>query len=151
LRAVAASADSPWRNYLPRAQDAGLTCWPLPANLKENQLERLLFPLPPGLTAQQRGIPYWLTIHEELKRKHGTLFLLWLEYCEANPDGCQYSWFCEHYGAWRGKMVVVMRQHEKAGETLFVHYASQTVPVTDRATGEFCEAQIFVAVLGASN
>jgi transposase len=136
--------------YVRRAQEAGVT-WPLPANLNDTQLERLLFPSPPDLTAQQRGIPTWQTIHQELKRKHVTLFLLWQEYRAANPDGYQYSWFCEHYRAWRGKLDVVMRQDHKAGEKLFVDYAGQTVPVIDRATGEVREAQIFVAVLGASN
>jgi len=46
---------------------------------------------------------------------------------------------------------MVMRQDHRAGEKLFVDYAGQTVPVIDRATGEIRGAQIFVAVLGASN
>ena len=44
-----------------------------------------------------------------------------------------------------------MRQTHRAGEKLFVDYAGQTVPVVDSRTGEIREAQIFVAVLGASN
>ena len=44
-----------------------------------------------------------------------------------------------------------MRQEHRAGEKMFVDYAGQTVPVVDRETGELREAQIFVAVLGASN
>jgi hypothetical protein len=63
----------------------------------------------------------------------------------------QYSWFCERYRAWQGRLDVVMRQDHRAGEKLFVDYAGQTVPVVDRLTGEVREAQIFVAVLGASN
>jgi len=80
-----------------------------------------------------------------------TLFLLWQEYREAHPDGYQYSWFCEHYRAWQGKLDVVMGQDHRAGEKLFVDYAGQTVPIMDRATGATREAQILVAVLGASN
>ncbi|RMS41859.1 ISPsy14, transposase, partial [Pseudomonas amygdali pv. photiniae] len=34
---------------------------------------------------------------------------------------------------------------------LFVDYAGQTVPIIDRRTGEIRQAQIFVAVLGASS
>jgi transposase len=37
------------------------------------------------------------------------------------------------------------------GERLFIDYAGQTVGITDGSTGEIREAQIFVAVLGASN
>ena len=44
-----------------------------------------------------------------------------------------------------------MRQDHRAGEKLFVDSAGQTVPVIDRTTGEIHEAQVFVAVLGASN
>jgi len=44
-----------------------------------------------------------------------------------------------------------MRQTHKAGEKLFVDYAGQTVPIVCHATGEIKTAQIFVAVLGASN
>ena len=44
-----------------------------------------------------------------------------------------------------------MRQEHRAGEKLFVDYAGQTVPVYDLYTNKMREAQIFVAVLGASN
>ena len=136
--------------YLRRAEAAGLS-WPLPAELDDGRLERLLFPALPHLPAADRGVPDWTHIQRELKHKGVTLFLLWQEYRAAHPDGYQYSWFCERYRAWRGKLDVVMRQDHRAGEKLFVDYAGQTVPVTDRATGEIRDAQIFVAVLGASN
>jgi transposase len=136
--------------YLRRAEEAGLS-WPLPADLDDGALERLLFPAAPVLPAQERGLPEWSTIHQELKRKGVTLFLLWQEYRERHPQGYQYSWFCERYRAWRGRLDVVMRQDHRAGEKLFVDYAGQTVPVVDRFTGEIRTAQIFVAVLGASN
>jgi transposase len=44
-----------------------------------------------------------------------------------------------------------MRQTHKAGEKLFVDYAGMTVSWIDVVTHEVFEAQIFVAVLGASN
>jgi len=136
--------------YLRRAAEAGLV-WPLPPGLDEAALERQLFPPPPSLPAQARGVPDWSVVHQEFRRKGVTLFLLWQEYRETHPEGYQYSWFCEHYRAWRGKLDVVMRQDHRAGEKLFVDYAGQTVPVVDRISGEIREAQIFVAVLGASN
>ena len=43
-----------------------------------------------------------------------------------------------------------MRQSHRAGETLFVDYAGQTMPVVGALT-EIREAAIFIAVLGASN
>jgi transposase len=45
-----------------------------------------------------------------------------------------------------------MRQTHVGGDKLFVDYAGDTVPVIiDRLTGEVRAAQIFVAVMGASN
>ena len=136
--------------YLRRAGSAGLS-WPLPAEMSDARLERRLFPPPVDLPAAARGVPDWVEVHRQLKRKGVTLFLLWQEYRAACPDGYQYSWFCERYRAWQGQLDVVMRQDHRAGEKLFVDYAGQTVGVIDRSTGELRDAQVFVAVLGASN
>ena len=136
-------------DYLLRAEAAGLR-WPLPAELDEEALERLLFP-PPAPSVVRRPRPEWPTVHQELRRKGMTLGLLWQEYRELHPDGYAYSQFCELYHRWEGALEPVLRQHYVAGERLFVDYCGQTVPVMDRRGGETREAQIFVAVLGASN
>ena len=136
--------------YLCRASDAGLS-WPLPDGLDEAELDRRLFRPPPCVPAGSRLLPEWSEVHRELKRKGVTLFLLWQEYKETHPNGYQYSWFCRHYQAWAGGLDLTMRQNHRAGEKLFVDYAGQTVPVVDSITGQVCQAQIFVAVLGASN
>lgn len=44
-----------------------------------------------------------------------------------------------------------MRQTHRAGEKLFIDYAGQTVSIVDPSNGEIRDAQVFVAVLGASN
>ena len=136
--------------YLRRAKAAGLS-WPLSSELDDAELERKLFPPPPSIPAKECAVPDWSVVHEESKRKGVTMALLWDEYKAANPTGFQYSWFCEHYRRWLGKVDVVMRQNHRAGEKLFVDYAGQTMPIIDKSTGEAVAAQIFVAVLGASN
>ncbi len=86
------------------------------------------------------------------RRTHVTLSILWEEYVAQHPDGYRYSRFCELYRAWEGKLSVTMRQTHLGGDKLFVDYAGDTVPVViDRLTGEARDAQIFVAVLGASS
>jgi len=136
--------------YLRRAKAAGLS-WPLSSELDDAELERKLFPAAPSIAAKECAVPDWSVVHEESKRKGVTMALLWDEYKAANPTGFQYSWFCEHYRRWLGKVDVVMRQTHRAGEKLFVDYAGQTMPIIDKSTGEVVAAQIFVAVLGASN
>ena len=136
--------------YLRRAEVAGFA-WPLPEELDETAIERLLFPPQPFIPVYERPLPDWVKTHKELRHKGVTLFLLWQEYKAVYPEGFQYSRFCELYRLWTGKLALSMRQDHKAGEKMFVDYCGQTVPVKDKISGKSREAQIFVAVLGASN
>jgi transposase len=136
--------------YLFRFQQAALS-WPLPQHLDDNQLEQLLYPQLPALPTHERPVPDWSYIHQQLRQKSVTLMLLWQEYKEIHPHGYQYSQFCHRYRQWAAKIDPVMRQEHRAGEKMFVDYAGQTVPVYDLHTNQMREAQIFVAVLGASN
>jgi len=145
-----ALARSTVAEYLLRASAAGLS-WPLPHEWNDARLEELLFPPVAYMPADQRPMPNWAEIHREYKRKGVTLSLLWQEYKAQSPAGYQYSQFCEQYRAWTGRLDPCMRQEHKAGEKLFVDYAGQTMPVMDPSTGEVSQAQIFLAVLGASN
>ena len=131
-----------------RATAAGLT-WPLPEGMDDARLEGLLY-LHASSTAD-RPMPDWPQVHQEMKRKGVTLFLLWQEYKLQSPEGFQYSYFCDLYREFTGKLTVSMRQVHRAGEKLFVDYAGPTIPIVDRTTGEEHSAQVFVAVLGASN
>jgi transposase len=124
--------------------------WPLPEELDDAVIERLLFP-PQSIISTTRQEPDWLEIHRELKRKGVTLALLWQEYKERDSEGYQYSWFCKLYNKWAGTIDLVMRQDHRAGEKMFVDYAGHTVEIVDRLTGAVRESQVFVAVLGASN
>ncbi len=133
---------------LTRARLYGVS-WP--TDLDDAALERVLYPPRPAVPSASRSVPVWADMHREKRRKHVTLFLLWEEYKAVHPEGFQYSWFCRHYREYTGKVDLVMRQLHRAGETTFVDYAGQTVPVVDRKTGEIQAAQIFVAVLGASS
>jgi transposase len=92
----------------------------------------------------------WPQVHQELKKK-GVTHLLWEEYKAREAQGYGYSRYCELYQQWRGRADLTMRQVHVAGEKLFVDYCGQTVPVIDAKTGESREAQVFVAVWGASN
>jgi transposase len=137
-------------DYLRRAEEAGLT-GEIVVELDDAALEAKLFPRRrPGASAP-RPLPDWAGIHRELRAKGVTLQLLWQEYKATHPDGYELSQFYERYRRYKTKLDVVLRQDHKAGERMFVDYAGKTVPVFDRNTGEIREAEIFVAVLGASN
>ena len=96
--------------------------------------------------------PNWNEVHLELKRKGITKQLLWEEYKQQYPNNSfGYSQYCDRYREWQKKQKRSMRQVHKAGDKLFVDYAGQTISIVCASTGEIRTAQIFVAVLGASN
>ena len=136
--------------YLKRAERAGLG-WPLPDELDDARLETLLFPPVPDVPVDQRPVPDWSAMHREMRRPNVTLALLWEEYRSTATDGFGYSWFCDLYRDWVGRLKPTLRQVHTAGEKLFVDFAGHTMEVVDEATGEIRRAEIFVAVLGASS
>ncbi|WP_045366611.1 IS21 family transposase [Mycoavidus cysteinexigens] len=139
--------------YIKLASQAGLA-WEEAQALDETALSSRLKPPSEAsvVRASQFMPPDYAWIHQELKRKGVTLQLLWEEYCAQCP-GRPYSYtsLCVHYRAWAKTLKRSMRQVHRAGEKLFVDYAGQTIAVSNPHTGEIRQAQLFVAVLGASN
>jgi transposase len=138
------------RTYIDRAHGVGLS-WPLPSDLSDEALEWLLFPPAVEIPNGPRVKPDWALLHLELRKPNVTLTLLWVEYRAIHPSGYGYSRFCDLYRAWKGRLTPTMRQNHIAGEKMFVDYAGTTVEVIDGTSGEVLQAQVFVAVLGASN
>lgn len=137
-------------DYVGRMAVAGLS-WPLPPELDDDlALERLLFPQE-GHPKAQRPEPDWAEVHRELRRKHVTRMLLWREYRESEPEGYQYSQFCDRYGRWAKTLPISMRQTHLAGDKLFVDFSGDGIEIVDPRTGDREVARLFVAVLGASN
>ena len=139
------------KRYIVRAEEAGLS-WPLPESLDDAQLERRLLPgavsMPgePGLRC-----PTGAEFTASFAARGSPLRCCGRSTRRSIPRGCSTAGSASYTGRGRGKLDVVMRQEHRAGEKLFVDYAGHTVAVVDRNTGELREAQIFVAVLGASN
>ena len=139
-------------NYLHRATRAGLP-WPLPPELDERALELALFPENVNALAQRKfAEPDFAALYIDLKTVGMTKQLAWEEYRQVHSEnGYSYSQFCHRYRAWLGRQRRSMRQTHIAGEKVFVDYCGPTVPIVNAEDGSFINAQIFVAVLGASN
>lgn len=139
------------QKLLSRASALELT-WPLPEELDDNRLAALFYPGADTTSSSRYQLPDWAQIHQELKRKGVSKQLLWQEYTEEYPNRCySYAQFCELYRQWQKQQKRSMRQSHKAGEKCFVDYCGPTLPIINPQTGEIREAQVFVAVLGASN
>src|SRR4029453_14901670 len=123
-------------DYVSRATAAGLG-WPLPDGLDDEALEEKLF-VKREDRRSVRPAPEWSEVHLELRNhKHVTLMLLWQEYKAAQPDGYQYTQFCEH--------------SRRGGGKLFVYFSGDGIPYFDPLTRGRRIAQLFVAALGASS
>ena len=137
--------------YLKRAEAAGVS-WPLPEGMTDTELEAHLQPRRNRNAVLSTAEPDFAAIEQELKQKGMTRQLLWEEYAQAYPDNhYSYSRFAVLFRRWRSKQKLSMRQQHRVGEKLFVDYCGLTMPVINPDTGEVREAQVFVAVLGASS
>lgn len=155
LREIAAATQISYgtaSNYIKLAKAAKLS-WPLPDSIGERELARLLFPTQDTGKAQRRFFePDFAQVHVELRSPGMTKLLAWEEYRAVHhDDGYSYSQFCHRYNTWLDRQKRSMRQQHVAGEKCFVDYCGPTVPIVCAETGEYQNAQIFVAVLGASN
>lgn len=123
--------------------------------LNELEQERLFYPSIGVIKPQiSKVMPDYIYIHHELKRKKQTkvtLALLYEEYKEANPTNYYgATQFREYYARFANTLNPSMKIVHTAGEKLFVDYSGLTIPIVNQKTGEVTNAQIFVAVLGAS-
>lgn len=101
--------------------------WPLPADVDDVTLEKLLYRDGRFQMPADPSQPDWAEVHRELRKgKNVTLAVVWEEYRQEHPDGFGYSWFCESYGKFRDRLHPVMRQVHAMGERCFVDYAGPT-------------------------
>lgn len=144
-------ARSTIQDNLKRASAAGLA-WPLAGDLTDAVLEQRLF----AHAGVRRGFrrrrePDWASLACELKRPGVNLMVLWEEYRAVHPEGYGYSRFCDLFREFERRLSPTMRQDHPAGDKVFVDYSGKKIMIVDRETGVVRDAEIFVAVLGASN
>lgn len=99
----------------------------------------------------KKAMPDMEYLNRELKRKGVTLYLLWEEYKNNNPDGYEYSQFAYYYRQWKKLLDPVMRINHKMGEKVFVDFSGFKPSIKNPDTGVLTEVELFIGVLGASN
>ncbi|PAV10505.1 IS21 family transposase [Arsenophonus sp. ENCA] len=136
--------------YANRAAQLGIKQWPLPTEWDPSSLRKAFSQT--KVKMKKHSLPDWAEVHKELRNKIVTLQLLWEEYAEQYPGSFySYNHYCRLYREWLKTTNPSMRQVHKAGEKLFVDYCGPTINIINPNTGETRTAQLFVAVLGASN
>ena len=137
-------------DYLKRANAAALT-WPLPEELDDASLDKLLYPARPPSKSGERPQPNCAQMREELKKKGVSLLLLWAEYRDENPLGYGLSQFCDIYKKFNEHLAITMRQFHAGGNKAFSDFAGTTLPIVNESSGEVHLGHLFVCTLGASN
>jgi transposase len=119
------------------------------AVMGDDELQDLLFPKEEKEVA--RPLPDFDYLSKEMTKKGVTLQLLYEEYKRDAPDGYERSRFYDLYREWIKKADPVMRFAHKAGEKVFIDFSGDKARYQDPQTGKTIEAELFVAVLGASS
>jgi transposase len=108
--------------YAERAQASGLSYEALlllkDAELGEKMLSKKEKPAPTDratFVASQSG--YY---KKELQRPGVTLYQLWQEYLQKNPEGYGYSWFCEQYTKTGKTPTPVYHEENEPGKTILI-------------------------------
>jgi len=95
-------------------------------------------------------VHYFPTFQKELQKTGATLQAVWNSYLNAHPDGYRYTQFVHYFNRWMTKTKASGILLHRAGEKLFMDFAGKTLEYVDRHTGERHKAQVFVAILAAS-
>jgi transposase len=139
------------RKVLERAGEESIA-WPVPQSMTDRLLEQKLFGRR-GIV-QNRKIPEWEYIHQEMAHTGVTLSLLWNEYCETcRMEGSRplmYTQFCYHYQQFAAKNKAALHIEHKPGDRTEVDWAGDTIAMRDTITGKAIPVYLFVAVLSSS-
>jgi len=143
------------QDYIKRYKASGIDSFETLDAMNDELLRQKLFGELKILKQQSSKVmPNYNIIHQEMKKKRKTkvtLMLLWEEYKKEYDDNAyEYTQFRVYYKRYRNRLNPSMRQIHIAGEKVFVDYSGLTLPIHNQKTGEVDNAQVFVAVLGAS-
>ena len=89
-------------------------------------------------------------VDKDLKKKGVTRQILWEQYKRNHPDGVGRSQFNYYYAQWKDQVNPTMRMEHKVGDKLFVDFAGEKLTIVDQQSGEVQYAEVFLAILGAS-
>ena len=127
--------------------------WPLPSDMTDGKLGKLLFP-ENSKPVPDRRMPDYEYIRKELQRNGVNRKLLWTEYLEecrnAGERPLMYSQFCFYIQQEEQKRRATMHIDRKPGEQVEVDWAGDPAHIIDPDTGEVTEAWVFVGVMSYS-
>lgn len=142
------------QDYIKRCDETDITIDTLDTMNDETLQEKLFGEQKKSTVRPTKVMPDYDYVHTELrqaKKTKVTLMFLWEAYKTQYGDNAyEYTQYRVYYRRFKQRLSPSMRQTHIAGDKVFVDYSGVTVPIHNAKTGEIENAQVFVAVLGAS-
>lgn len=129
------------------------TTWEEISRLNDKDLDELFNGKEPPENTNERikELHAYFAQNDKRLRKRGvTLVTLFIDYYTGAPGRFSRTRFYHYYHLWKKKVEPSMRIEHKAGDKVFVDFAGEKLVYADEQTGEIKEAEVFVAILGAS-
>lgn len=122
------------------------------SNLTDTELEVMFGSAEPPNKGEryeqlQRLLP---DLEKRFKQKGVTIFMLWQNYLQAHSGGYGHTQFHTHFTGYIGRAKAVMHMNHKAGDKMYIDFAGEKLPITDKETGEVQVVEVFIAILGCS-
>jgi transposase len=105
---------------------------------------------PQASDRQKNMYAFFPEVEKALKKKGESRATMWSKYINMYPDGFSYPHFKKMYQRWTGQHNTVMHIEHKAGDKMYVDYAGDKLSFINLANNEEVFAEVFVAILGAS-
>ena len=139
------------KKYLAVLSELDLTWEELSAKT-DHELDVLFCQEPPSAPDKRLvALHAFFETHDKRLRQRGmTLTRLYEIYSRDTADYFGKTAYYKHYRIWKQRTRPSMRIEHKAGDKVFVDYAGERLEYIDPTSGEVCRAEVFVAILGAS-
>ena len=142
------------KEYIRKFQSLRLTLEDIEL-LEDLQLHQLFFPPASTLKvpdqARLERLEALLPALVKMSRQKGmTLQRLWNHYLTLDPSGYSRTRFYLYLRDYNRRSSATMHLEHKAGEKMFIDYCGDKLHITDPASGEVKDTEVFVSILGCS-
>ncbi|MEM1395899.1 MAG: IS21 family transposase [Pseudomonadota bacterium] len=124
--------------------------WPMPEELKDSELDRMLFPKRTKPRKEGVLLPDFDEIEKKIKSERIDLTRAHEEFCEETGSTISYTYFAQKMREHKNKQTISMRQIHHAGEKVFVDYSGTKSLIYPSGWDVGFQVEIFVGCLGAS-
>ncbi len=139
------------RKYLALQRDLAIT-WSDVLLKSDKELDDLFCVKPAEPEGERLAVlrEYFVRHDRRLAQRGMTLRRHYDTYAALHPDGYRKTAFYRHYYQWKRRVAVSMHIVHKAGDRMYVDFTGEKLSYCDADTGQILTAEVFVAILGAS-